>query len=67
MILGRSAFFVTPSDSVALIAAHAVSAIPYFKGGLKGLSRFVNNNIIIMIYRAINRMLNPSMLCSYCT
>jgi len=37
MILGR-AFFVNPSDSVAIIAANA-SAIPYFKGGLKGLAR----------------------------
>jgi len=37
MILGR-AFFVNPSDSVAIIAANA-SAIPYFKSGLKGLAR----------------------------
>jgi len=37
MILGR-AFFVNPSDSVALIAANA-SAIPYFHSGLKGLAR----------------------------
>lgn len=37
MILGR-AFFVNPSDSVAVIAANA-SAIPYFKSGLKGLAR----------------------------
>jgi len=33
MILG-SGFFITPSDSVAMIAANA-SCIPYFKGGLK--------------------------------
>jgi phosphoglucomutase len=33
---GKS-FFVTPSDSVALIAASAAEAIPYFKGGLKVL------------------------------
>lgn len=39
MILGRKAFFVTPSDSVAVIAANAVACIPYFKAGLKGLSR----------------------------
>eukprot|EP00047_Mylnosiga_fluctuans_P004979 m.237663 g.237663 ORF g.237663 m.237663 type:complete len:553 (-) comp13177_c0_seq1:39-1697(-) len=39
MILGRDAFFVTPSDSVAVIADHAQAAIPYFHGGLKGLSR----------------------------
>jgi hypothetical protein len=31
---GKS-FFVTPSDSVALLAASAADAIPYFKGGLK--------------------------------
>lgn len=37
MVLGR-AFFVNPSDSVAIIAANA-TAIPYFKGGLKGLAR----------------------------
>lgn len=33
MILGRQ-FFVTPSDSVAIIAANS-AAIPFFKGGLK--------------------------------
>uniref|UniRef100_A0A0D6QXZ6 Alpha-D-phosphohexomutase alpha/beta/alpha domain-containing protein n=1 Tax=Araucaria cunninghamii TaxID=56994 RepID=A0A0D6QXZ6_ARACU len=38
MILGK-AFFVTPSDSVAMIAANAEVAIPYFKNGLKGLAR----------------------------
>eukprot|EP00252_Welwitschia_mirabilis_P019118 TRINITY_DN4342_c0_g1_i2.p1 TRINITY_DN4342_c0_g1~~TRINITY_DN4342_c0_g1_i2.p1 ORF type:complete len:647 (-),score=141.84 TRINITY_DN4342_c0_g1_i2:411-2351(-) len=38
MILGSN-FFVTPSDSVALIAANATTAIPYFKDGLKGLAR----------------------------
>ena len=38
MILGRQ-FFVTPSDSVAIIAANAVKAIPYFKDGVKGVAR----------------------------
>ncbi|KFH08383.1 glucosephosphate-mutase GPM1 [Toxoplasma gondii VAND] len=45
MILGRG-FFVTPSDSVALIALYAEKCIPYFfvdkatgKGGLTGLAR----------------------------
>ncbi|KAF5190220.1 Phosphoglucomutase protein [Thalictrum thalictroides] len=38
MILG-SKFFVTPSDSVAIIAANAEAAIPYFKNGPKGLAR----------------------------
>lgn len=38
MILGKG-FFVTPSDSVALIAAYAVKAIPFFRNGLNGVSR----------------------------
>ncbi|CAA6664800.1 unnamed protein product [Spirodela intermedia] len=38
MILGKR-FFVTPSDSVAIIAANAVKAIPYFNSGLKGVAR----------------------------
>lgn len=39
MILGKR-FFVTPSDSLAIIAAHA-NVIPFFKeqGGLKGVAR----------------------------
>jgi phosphoglucomutase len=38
MILGKR-FFVTPSDSVAIIAANAVGSIPYFSTGLKGVAR----------------------------
>ena len=38
MILGNN-FFVTPSDSVAVIAANAQECIPYFKDGLKGVAR----------------------------
>jgi phosphoglucomutase len=39
MILGKNGFFVTPSDSVAVIAAHN-KAIPYFcQHGVKGLAR----------------------------
>ena len=38
MILGNN-FFVTPSHSVAIIAANATKCIPYFKDGLKGLAR----------------------------
>lgn len=37
MILGKQ-FFVTPSDSVAIIAAN-YQAIPYFANGLKGVAR----------------------------
>eukprot|EP00898_Chlorokybus_atmophyticus_P004305 jgi/Chlat1/4876/Chrsp31S08943 len=38
MILGKR-FFVTPSDSVAVIAANAEASIPYFSSGLKGVAR----------------------------
>ncbi|KAI8509639.1 Phosphoglucomutase-1 [Branchiostoma belcheri] len=40
MILGRGGFFVTPSDSVAVIAANC-DCIPYFQrtGGAKGFAR----------------------------
>ncbi|GBE89772.1 phosphoglucomutase [Sparassis latifolia] len=38
MIYGKGAF-VTPSDSVAIIADWAQDAIPYFKNGIKGLAR----------------------------
>lgn len=38
MIYGKNAF-VTPSDSVAIIADWAQEAIPYFKNGIKGLAR----------------------------
>jgi phosphoglucomutase len=39
MVVGKG-FFVSPSDSVAVIAANAKLAIPYFrKHGLSGVSR----------------------------
>lgn len=38
MILGKG-FFVTPSDSVAVIAAKGVEAIPWLSKGLKGVAR----------------------------
>eukprot|EP01029_Cantina_marsupialis_P003871 TRINITY_DN1388_c0_g1_i2.p1 TRINITY_DN1388_c0_g1~~TRINITY_DN1388_c0_g1_i2.p1 ORF type:complete len:578 (-),score=237.98 TRINITY_DN1388_c0_g1_i2:752-2485(-) len=38
MILGNR-FFVTPSDSVAVIAANAQESIPFFKDGLRALAR----------------------------
>src|SRR6185437_8921797 len=39
MILGKNAFFVTPSDSLAVLAAN-MDLIPYFKkGGVKGFAR----------------------------
>jgi phosphoglucomutase len=38
MVLGRR-FFVNPSDSVAIIAANAKEAIPYFADGLGAVAR----------------------------
>lgn len=39
MLLGHKAFFVTPSDSLAILAAH-LDCIPYFKkNGIKGFAR----------------------------
>ena len=38
MVLGRNAFFVTPCDSLAVIAANACH-IPYLKKGLSGVAR----------------------------
>ena len=42
-------FFVTPSDSVAIIAANAVGAIPYFSGGLKGVARWAVSDVLLLI------------------
>ncbi|KAL4705177.1 hypothetical protein ACJJTC_018423 [Scirpophaga incertulas] len=39
MIIGRGAFFVTPSDSLAVLASH-LQCIPYFQGaGVRGFAR----------------------------
>jgi phosphoglucomutase len=38
LILGRD-FFVTPGDSLALIAEHAQTSIPGYRGGLAGVAR----------------------------
>ena len=39
MLLGENAFFVNPSDSIAVIAANS-GCIPYFQQkGLKGVAR----------------------------
>ncbi len=39
MIIGKNGFFVTPCDSVAVIAAH-LECIPYFKKtGVRGYAR----------------------------
>jgi len=38
MVLGKN-FFVTPSDSLAVIADYAQECIPYFKSGLQAVAR----------------------------
>lgn len=38
LILGQN-FFVTPGDSLAVIAEHAASSIPGYRAGLKGVAR----------------------------
>jgi phosphoglucomutase len=38
LILGRN-FFVTPGDSLAIIAEHAARSIPGYRGGLAGVAR----------------------------
>jgi phosphoglucomutase len=47
MILGDH-FFANPSDSVAMIAAN-YQAIPYYKGGLKGVARSMPTRLVILI------------------
>ncbi|KAH7294607.1 hypothetical protein KP509_27G009600 [Ceratopteris richardii] len=54
MVLGKR-FFVTPSDSVAIIAANAVGAIPYFEGGLKGVARSMPTSAALdVVAKALN-------------
>lgn len=56
MILGRKAFFVTPSDSVAILAYH-LNSIPYFqKTGVKGLARSMPTGA--SIDRLVNLFIN---------
>lgn len=45
MVLGPK-FFVSPSDSVAMIAANAQESIKYFKGGLKVGCRGRGNGLV---------------------
>jgi phosphoglucomutase len=51
MILGKK-FFVSPSDSVAMIAANAQACIPYFKDGLKVRSCFTDGATSALCGRA---------------
>ena len=45
MVLGKQ-FFVTPSDSLAVIVAHA-RCIPYFSAGLKGVARSMPTSMAV--------------------
>lgn len=48
-------FFVTPSDSVAIIAANAVQSIPYFTSGLKGVARYLLKVLFFMVIQSAVR------------
>lgn len=71
MILGRS-FFVTPSDSVAVIAANAREAVPYFKNGVKveilctrlGIHHFKTEVPLFCILIAGSCSINANKRCS---
>ncbi|KAK6122265.1 hypothetical protein DH2020_043998 [Rehmannia glutinosa] len=67
MILGKR-FFVTPSDSVAIIAANAVQAIPYFSGGLKGVARSMPTSAALDVptgWKFFGNLMDAGM-CSVC-
>lgn len=55
MILGQGGFFVTPSDSLAVIAEHCDTAIPYFKqhGGIPGFARSMPTSAAVDRYASI--------------
>lgn len=58
MIIGRNAFFVTPSDSLAVIA-HYLECIPYFKkNGVTGLARSMPTaSAVDLVAKALNKEL----------
>ncbi|XP_058461046.1 phosphoglucomutase [Malaya genurostris] len=58
MIIGRNAFFVTPSDSLAVIA-HYLECIPYFKkNGITGLARSMPTaSAVDLVAKALNKEL----------
>lgn len=55
MILGRR-FFITPSDSVAIIAANAQAAIPYFQSGPKVCKSHLDPLSIILFSHKENEL-----------
>lgn len=53
MILGKNAFFISPCDSLAVIAAN-LDAIPYFKkNGIKGFARSMPTSAALDRYRVL--------------
>jgi len=61
MILGKK-FFITPSDSVAMIAANA-DAIPYFKSGLKARAALLHLFCQFCTHVFTDRLSPLSLLC----
>ncbi len=54
LILGRN-FFVTPGDSLAVIAEHAQSSIPGYRGGLAGVARSMPTSAAVdRVAKALN-------------
>ncbi|KAL8137519.1 hypothetical protein V2J09_003520 [Rumex salicifolius] len=67
MVLGKR-FFVTPSDSVAIIAANAVESIPYFSSGLKGVARSMPTSAALDVptgWKYFGNLMDAGM-CSVC-
>lgn len=56
-------FFVTPSDSVAIIAANAVETIPYFSAGLKGVARFSSYFQVFSFSVSVTHMHTQTSVC----
>jgi len=55
MILGKNAFFISPCDSLAVIAAN-IDAIPYFqKTGVKGYARSMPTSGAVDRYATLMR------------
>ena len=64
MILGKN-FFVTPSDSLALIAANAQDAIPYFKNGVK--VEFAHTFLLVIYLSKTERKPHSVLLAGSCS
>lgn len=58
MIIGHKAFFVTPNDSLAVIA-HYLTCIPYFqKNGIQGFARSMPTaSAVDRVAKAMNKEL----------